>query len=203
MAAAPITTEQLWELLHERLASFLARHAPDGQTAEDLLQETFLRIHRGLDGLADGERLQSWVFQIARNLVIDERRARSAEVATEDLAEPVADEPDGDDNLNAVVRGWLPAMIARLPETYREAVRLFELEGLSQQAIADRLGLSLSGAKSRVRRGRERLKTQLFDCCVFERDARGNVVGYARRSSGECAPCERRSPGTPETRRGD
>ena len=65
-----------------------------------------------------------------------------------------------------------------MPEGYREAVQLAELEGLSQQEVAERLGLSLSGAKSRIRRGRGMLKEALEACCHFEFDRRGNMTDY-------------------------
>ena len=69
-------------------------------------------------------------------------------------------------------------MIRSLPDGYREAVQLAEIEGLPQQEVADRLGLSLSGAKSRIQRGRAMLKDVLEQCCHFEFDGRGNVMDY-------------------------
>jgi RNA polymerase sigma-70 factor (ECF subfamily) len=79
-------------------------------------------------------------------------------------------------------------MVERLPQPYREAVELAEFEGLTQRALADRLGISLSGAKSRVQRAREQLRTMLLDCCRIETDARGGVVDCQRteRSDGYC-----------------
>lgn len=67
-------------------------------------------------------------------------------------------------------------LIAQLPETYREAVRLAEIDGFTQQEVADRLGLSLSGAKSRIQRGRVMLSDVLEQCCRFEFDRRGNLM---------------------------
>jgi RNA polymerase sigma-70 factor (ECF subfamily) len=64
---------------------------------------------------------------------------------------------------------------------YRQAVQLSEIEGLPQQEVADRLGLSLSGAKSRIQRGRLMLKDELERCCRFEFDRRGNVMDYEPR----------------------
>lgn len=71
-------------------------------------------------------------------------------------------------------------MVELLPKPYREAMRLADFEGLSQQEIADRMGISLSGAKSRVQRARQQLREMILDCCHVERDRRGNVVDYAR-----------------------
>ncbi|HAH00091.1 MAG TPA: RNA polymerase subunit sigma-24, partial [Ktedonobacter sp.] len=62
----------------------------------------------------------------------------------------------------------IKTMVDSLPNDYREALYLTEYEGLTQRELADRLGLSFSGAKSRVQRAREKLKVMLLDCCHFE-----------------------------------
>ncbi len=182
-----MTTEQLWEALSAKLKSFLLQRVSDPQVAEDLLQETFLRIHNKLNDIADEQRITAWVFQIARNLIIDHYRsqARLAAAMLQDLEAPTEEE----DNLNEQVEGWLPTMIAQLPDLYREAVELYELQGMPQQQIADTLGISLSGAKSRVQRGRERLKTLLFNCCSFEQDRRGNIIGCVPNNPGGNPDC--------------
>jgi RNA polymerase sigma-70 factor (ECF subfamily) len=143
---------------------------------QNLLQEMFLRIHGKLDGIDDNQRITPWVFQIARNLVIDHYRSKSR-VAT-DRADDLEARVDEEENFNKRVTGWIPEMISQLPDEYREAIELYELKGIPQQQIADQLGISLSGAKSRVQRGRAKLKSLLFDCCSFERDRRGNIIGY-------------------------
>ncbi len=180
-------TERIWEDLSKQLRSFLRLRVSDEQTAEDLLQETFVRIHRKIDDVEDEQRIRSWVFQIARNLIIDHYRGKLPD--TTSGVEEIPGEASGDENLNELVAGWLPAMISQLPESYREAVELYELQGISQQEIADRLDLSLSGAKSRVQRGRAKLKTLLDDCCSFEQDRRGNVIDYARNNPNDNGRC--------------
>jgi RNA polymerase sigma-70 factor (ECF subfamily) len=80
-----------------------------------------------------------------------------------------------------VVRELLPcvaAMVDGLPDTYREALRLTEYEGLSQKALSVQLGISFSGAKSRVQRAREKIKQQLLDCCHFQLDHAGRIINY-------------------------
>ena len=182
------TTEQIWELLSGKLKSFLRQRVSDDQVADDLLQETFVRIHQKLGEIDDVERITPWVFQIARNLAIDHYRAKSR-TATQ-MADDLAAN-DEEPNLNELVAGWLPRMVSHLPDTYREAVQLYELEGISQQEIANRLQLSLSGAKSRVQRGRDVLKAMLFDCCSFEMDRRGNLIGCEPNSRGrDCGGCD-------------
>ncbi len=184
-----ISTEQIWELLSTKLRSFLLQRVSDPQVAEDLLQETFLRIHQKLEDIKDEQRLTAWVFQIARNLVIDHYRTKGRQPDTMmpmDVEAPASEE----ENINELVMGWLPTMIAQLPETYREAVELYELKEMPQQQIAKQLNISLSGAKSRVQRGRARLKTLLFECCSFDKDSHGNVLEYTKKSSADCTICD-------------
>ncbi len=76
---------------------------------------------------------------------------------------------------------WLKPMIDDLPDKYREALWLTEFEGLTQVELAERLGISVSGAKSRVQRGRSLLRHDLLDCCQFEFDRRGGIIGYTTR----------------------
>jgi RNA polymerase sigma-70 factor (ECF subfamily) len=80
-------------------------------------------------------------------------------------------------------------MIYSLPAPYREALLLTEFDGLTQQQLAARVGISLSGAKSRVQRGREQLKQMLHECCSFEFDRRGKVIGCEPRTAASCLEC--------------
>lgn len=90
-------------------------------------------------------------------------------------AEDVSDVSESQNGCRSIT--WLEEMIQWLPEGYRQAVLMAEVEEQSQQKVADRLGLSLSGAKSRIQRGRAMLKDVLEKCCSFELDGRGRVMG--------------------------
>jgi RNA polymerase sigma-70 factor (ECF subfamily) len=79
-------------------------------------------------------------------------------------------------------------MIEGLSQDYRDAITLVELEGLTQQAAAKQMGVSLSGMKSRVQRGRARLKQMLDDCCLIELDRRKGVIDYQSRRA-DCNLC--------------
>ena len=98
-----MTTEQIWEALRAKLESFLRQRVSDPQLAEDLLQETFLRIHKKLDDIDDQQRMTSWVFQIARNLVIDHYRSKARLATT--LAEELEASTEEKGNLNELVEG--------------------------------------------------------------------------------------------------
>lgn len=140
-----IDTEEVWKLLSSRLGRFIRARVRDDSTASDLLQETFLRIHKKLGTLEDEERLPAWVFQIARNVIVDHYRSRKN---PSDAAIDPPSRPDSD-NLNEIVSGWIPGAIESLPESYRDVVKLYELDDLPQREIAQQLGLSLTAVKSR------------------------------------------------------
>jgi RNA polymerase sigma-70 factor (ECF subfamily) len=178
MTPSQPSTEAIWKHLSADLRRFIRRRVPDDHVADDLLQETFVRVHRHLSALEDADRMAAWVYQIARNVIRDHHRKATNPVVGLADADPVDEAEDCRDQLRCPGAGWLDELIRSLPDGYREAVQLGEIEGLSQQELADRLGLSLSGAKSRVQRGRAMLKGVLEACCHFEIDSRGNVTDY-------------------------
>lgn len=188
-----IASEQLWETFSGPLHQFIQRRVRDPHSAEDILQDVFLKIHTHIDTLRTQDRLSSWIYQITRNAIADYYRAQRPTV---ELAETlaVADELVGDD----VVRELSPcvaAMVDGLPEAYREALRLTSSQGLSQKALSERLGISFSGAKSRVQRARAKIKEQLLECCHFQFDHAGRIIDYQSRraccASQEHSTCDR------------
>jgi RNA polymerase sigma-70 factor (ECF subfamily) len=180
-----MTTEKVWEEFHPRLKNFILKRIPDEQSAEDLLQEVFLKIHARIETLRDEEKLQSWIYQIARNAITDYyREQRTTLELPESLLLP--EEPlVGDDVVKELIPS-IKAMVDSLPDEYRQALILTEYEGLTQRQLAEKLGLSYSGAKSRVQRAREKLKVMLLDCCHFEFDRLGKVIDYQPKC-GQCS----------------
>jgi RNA polymerase sigma-70 factor, ECF subfamily len=167
-----------------RLRGFLRRRVRDDATADDLVQETLLKVYRSRTGLRDGQRLEAWLYRIARTTLADfYRRRRPGEELPAELA---AETRSGADEVTAAMTGALRQFVRELPEAYREPVRLAEFEGLPLAKIALRLGLSLTAVKSRVRRGRAMLKKKLQACCRLEFDRLGKIIGYERRATGPC-----------------
>jgi RNA polymerase sigma-70 factor, ECF subfamily len=177
--------ESLWGEYSARLNHFLRGRVSDPAEAEDLLQEVFIRVHQHLCCLPGPEKMDSWLYQIARNLVIDHYRRRKdwAEIPESLPAEDEIVEEDPQEELALSLR----EMVDRLPEPYRQALILTEYEGLNQKELAERLGISFSGAKSRVQRARQKLRDLLLACCHFEMDRRGRVMEYYARCCC-CAP---------------
>ena len=180
------TTEHIWEAFHTPLQQFIRRHVSDEATTEDVLQNVFLKIHQHMETLKDVKKLESWIYQITRNAIIDSYRSSrpTTPLESEEVLELPEELPDDD-----VVSELLPcvrAMVRSLPEVDRQALVLTEYQGLTQKELAERLGLSFSGAKSRVQRARKKLKQQLLECCHFELDRRSHIIDYQAR----CHSCE-------------
>lgn len=179
-------TERVWHDLHADLLRFIQRRVNNKTEADDVLQDVFVRIHNRIDTLKESNRLRAWVYQITRNTINDYFRSKDMSAAPTAENEPVANKT-AHTNLNAEVAGWLTGMVDDLPENYREAIRMSELDGIRQKQVAESLQISLSGAKSRIQRGRQMLKDALLQCCHFELDERGNILEFSQRSS--CSDC--------------
>lgn len=180
-------TAALWTEFSGRIREFIARRVHGDADVEDVLQEVFAKIHAGLAHLQEDERLEAWLFQIARRAIVDHYRSRSGARRAGELPGDLSVERSETD-LTAVVASWLSPMMELLSEEDRDAIRMADLEGAPRKDLAARLGLSLTGAKSRVQRARKRLRTALLECCHIEMDRRGNAIGY-RRKDGPCGPC--------------
>lgn len=177
------TTERIWNEHHTALRGFIKSRVKDDAVTDDLLQDVFVRIHSSIGSLRDDENLRSWIYQIARNAIVDQYRC---DRPTEELSEELTEETwQTNDTVSRLSECVVP-FINELPEPYREAVMMSEIEGMTQQAVADKLGLSLSGAKSRVQRGRVMLKELFTDCCNFEFDTRGKLMGYKSKNCDDC-----------------
>ena len=182
------TTDAIWMHLSSDLRRFIRRRVSDDHVADDLLQETFVRVHRNIGTLQEAERLAAWVYQIARNVVNDHHRGAATSIVRLADAKPVGNNGDHEPQFGRV---WLEEMIRMLPDGYREAVQMAEIDERSQQYVADQLGLSLSGAKSRIQRGRAMLKDVLQQCCSFELDSRGRVMGCdPKPNQNVCRDCQ-------------
>lgn len=153
--------------------------APD--QAEDLVQETFLRAYRSWDQYTRGTAAKSWLFTICRNVFLRgrERRLRHDEIVEETVSRPAGDQgwvnplwislagvdPEGA-FFDAIVDGKILEAIEGLPEEYRTAVVLSDVEGLAYAEIAELMDVPVGTVKSRLSRGRRRLQKELYEYAV-------------------------------------
>jgi RNA polymerase sigma-70 factor, ECF subfamily len=189
--AADRPTEQMWREMVAQLRMFVRRRIADPNRADDVVAEILLRVHQNVGSLEDRERLPNWVFRIARNAIIDEyrRAGRSREQLVASLGDDVAEAPTEEDDPGALseLAGCLRPLLAGLPVEQRRAVEMIDLDGVSQADAAEYAGISLSGMKSRVQRGRTRLGELLGQCCALSLDGRGLPMDYAPPPGCDCA----------------
>lgn len=177
-----------WRDLDAKLRPFVARRVRAEADVDDVVQEVFLRMQRGLAGLRDDERFGPWVYQVARSAIADHQRAAARHPPAPGAPPEEEVLPPEDEDTAAAERelaSYVAFFVAMLPSPYREALTLTELEGLTQKDAAAMLGISVSGMKSRVQRGRQQLRKALEDCCHIALDARGHVVSCEPRPDGK------------------
>ncbi len=178
--------ENIWNDFHDRLSAFVEKRIFNREMTDDCVQEIFIKIYNGLSSLRDNRKLESWIFQIARNTIVDHNR-HIIKYATVPIN---SQDPEFeiDDNKNEEIAKSIVPFIKQLPLKYSNSLMQYEIEGLSQKEISEKENISLSGAKSRIQRGRLKLIKALNECCKFEIDKRGNVLDYCQRqnSSKKC-----------------
>jgi RNA polymerase sigma-70 factor (ECF subfamily) len=196
MSASSIE-EGRWSELRARLGGFVSRRIGNPADAEDVVQDVFVRMQRNIEALSSTDRLDAWAFRITRNAIADyyrasERRSApgkgTAKILNEELAvDSIDGEPSTD--ARAEMAYCIAPMVRQLPKDYRQAIELTELEGMTQTAAAEQVGLSVPGMKSRVQRGRARLRALLLRCCEVETNRRGRVVAFEQRDGESCTAC--------------
>ena len=168
-------TEDIWLNFGNKLKSFIKSKVQNETIAEDILQETFIKIHSNIDKLEDNTKIQAWVYQITRNVIADHFRKtkKTIDKSPDFLTD---DEEYAEEFMTESIRDMVE-MMDNLPPEYCEALCLTELDGMSQKDYALKSGISYTAAKSRVQRARRKLKDMLMKCCHYQFDKYGTVIG--------------------------
>lgn len=166
--------EHIWNDFHQELRDFVRRKIGPSTEVDDILQEAFVKVWTHKERVEQARNLRQYLYGIVRNTTVDHLRKRRS---WEKEAAPQEEFSELDDHtLNqAIAESCIRPFIQKMPTEYREALILSELEGLSQKELALRMGISYSGAKSRVQRGRKKLKQMILDCCALSSDPYGNL----------------------------
>lgn len=183
-----ICIESIWTELSKPLKGFIRKRVKNDQDVDDILQNVFIKIHNSISDLKEADKIHAWVYSITRHTLADFYRTRKSE--SDITGFPEDSICDNEDKLTAndQISQCIIPMIKHLPEKYKQAILLTEFEDLTQKELSERMGLSVSGAKSRVQRARAKLKEMLLGCCHLEFDLRGNVIDYEHKSR-DCKFC--------------
>jgi RNA polymerase sigma-70 factor, ECF subfamily len=170
----------------KQLKRFVQKKVKDTGSTHDVLQQLYLKMYKNCEQLQGVRNMNAWLYQVTRNTVNDYFRENSKIVSLADDAEIIAS--DDQDLMKQEIEALVLPLIQLLPQEYAEALILSEIEGVSQKEIAERLNISYSGAKSRVQRGRDKLKQKFMECCVIELDRDGQLLSATVKEN--CKPLQ-------------
>lgn len=168
-----------WTLHEAELRAYLRHRLSDLAAADDVLQDVFVKALRHQAAFCSLESPRAWLFQVARNTMIDRARTAHPAEPIEDHADrleaPAPELPDPVDALAAC----LAAALERLPAQDAAILRACDIDGQSQRDFAAAQSLSLPAAKSRLLRARQRLRGELVQACGIRFDGEGRVCCHA------------------------
>jgi RNA polymerase sigma-70 factor (ECF subfamily) len=178
--------EQIWNRYHCDLYSYILGRVKDRAVADDLLQDIFLKIQIKAEQLKERTKVKAWLYQIARNTIVDYYRSQSK--INHQITEGKQLVEESKNQFEEIYSCIVP-IINTLPSNYKDVLLLSEIDGMSQKELANQMEISYSALKSRVQRGRLLLKDALKNCCSFQHDRTGKVIDYEKRKL-SCSICE-------------
>jgi RNA polymerase sigma-70 factor (ECF subfamily) len=165
---------EIWEEYKSALYRFILNRIPDEQEAKDLLQDVLLKSYQYCAKGKTVLYLKSWLYKITANTIIDHyKKAGKFQPIVSDMVS----EEDGI-SVMGEASVYIRALLRLLPKEYALPLAMYDLENMSQKYIAQRLGLSLSNTKSRVQRGRTKLKERFLECCTVVFDDNGEMISF-------------------------
>jgi len=167
----------VWNDMNDRLTNFVNGKVKNPDLTKDIVQDVFLKAFTKFDTLKNKEKLVSWIYQITRNEIISHFRKLKFDTSTDTIEA----QDYSDDSLTSELTHCISPFLDSLPEKYKQAIIMADIENIPQKEIAERLSISYSGAKSRVQRGRELLKSSYDQCCVISTDVYGDVIDYKQK----------------------
>lgn len=179
-----MTTQQVWTKYADDIKRFILSKVKDTTVTDDLLQETFVKVHTKLHTLKDITKLKPWIFSIARNTMMDYFKSTNQTVDF-DIFEAQTDAKEHEHTEKDCLR----AIIQDLPKKYRDPLFLSDIKGLKQQEVADTLKQNLPTTKSQIQRARKLIAQGFMDCCGLSLNEDGKLVGEIQDKE-DCKVCK-------------
>ncbi|MEX2601079.1 MAG: sigma-70 family RNA polymerase sigma factor [Balneolaceae bacterium] len=172
----------------EYLINFIQSKVQSHEDAQDIYQEVIIKLISKSDQLKESQSLKSWLFTIANNQIIDFYRTRKSSVDIDNL--PLNSFTDQEvSSAYKELAGCLSGFINRLPEEYQQIITLSEIQGYSQKEVAEMLGMNYITLRSKVQRGRNRIKKMIYEVCAVVQDSAGGFADCTpRKSDSSCGP---------------
>lgn len=171
-------TQKIWNNFNDELYFFILKKVKNKEVTNDIFQNTFLKIHKNLSKLENEEKVKAWIFQIARNEIVNHFKNESMYVEKLDLNNEISLQ-----KYQHIC--CFDKFINDLPEIYRQVIELIYVKGLQQKAVAKELEISLENVKVRIKRAKDILKKKFNECCKYEIDKNGKLIGESN-----CSICK-------------
>ena len=178
-----MTTNEVWNLYSEDVKSFILSKVNQKTIADDILQDTFIKIHTKLHTLKNTKKLKSWAFTVARNCVLDFFRTSRVNHGIIELVEDNSIEKE-----YHTEKDCLFGIIQKLPKKYRTPLFLSDIKGMKQNDVAKQLQQNLTTTKSQIQRARKLIAQGFMDCCGFVLNEQGHLVGELQEKA-NCKVC--------------
>jgi len=169
-----------------KLHDIICKKVKHEDHCHDVMQEVYLKIMLNLEKIEHADNLPAYLVRLTNNTVID--HYRKAKHSVDDVALDNVGSDDGlfKDQSLQLANCCLRPMIDSLPEVYRDALVMTELGGMKLKDYAEQARISLSNAKIRVQRAKEKLKEIILDCCSYDFDKYGNIVDCRQKDQSGC-----------------
>ena len=171
-------THKIISNFSDELYFFILKKVKKKDATNDIFQNTFLKIHKNLSKLNKEEKVKAWIFQICRNEIANHFKKESDYIPKLNISKEVSSQ-------EYQYICCFDKFINELPEIYRQVIELIYISGLKQKDVANKLGISLENVKARIKRAKEILKKKFNECCKYEFNKNGKLIGESN-----CSICE-------------
>jgi RNA polymerase sigma-70 factor (ECF subfamily) len=175
----------VWQQYEKELTAFVKARLFDKSLASDIMQEVAIKIYKNKDQLSSIENIRAWLYRVTRNTLIDFYK-KNKKTICEKLYEidlTITNDKNETDDLNSCL---IKMMSSSLDESDNKILNLSIIEQYSLKEISSKLGLTIDGTKTKLKRAKKRLSSKFFTCCNLDRDTQGNIVDYKTNNNIKC-----------------
>jgi RNA polymerase sigma-70 factor (ECF subfamily) len=165
---------EIWEEYKSSLFGYIKKRVADEDDAKDILQDVLLKSYQYCSKGKTVVHLKSWLYKITQNTIIDyHKKNNKASSLSLDLVKT-----EDEKSIIGEASDYIKALLKLLPNDYAIPLFMSDIEGIDQKTISENLGLTLPNTKSRIQRGRVKLKERFLECCIVSFGESGEMVSF-------------------------
>ena len=165
---------EIWEEYKSSLFDYIKKRVADEDDAKDILHDVLLKSYQYCSKGKTVLYLKSWLYKITQNTIIDYHKKNNKNISLSIDIAKVQDEK----SIIGEASDYIKVLLKLLPNDYAIPLYMSDIDGIDQKVIGESLGLTLSNTKSRIQRGRVKLKERFLECCVVSFGESGEMVSF-------------------------